>query len=134
MFQGLDYDLQAPIKAVKDAGLLNSLCTIQQRSGTVDALGQVDLSTWSDVAGLVNIACKIAIMTKYFPDKSGVVRKESEFDTKGDRHIALDNYYPGISQEHSAVVDGTRYEIMAVEHASPRPGVYTRLAVRFYKL
>jgi hypothetical protein len=58
MRQGIFFDLTEPQTLVNAAGLYVSIATIQERTNTVDALGQVDLTNWVDVAGLVNLSTR----------------------------------------------------------------------------
>jgi len=50
----------------------------------------------------------------------------------GFRALELNGYYPLILQQYLAQVDGTTYEVMAVESDSQKQ--ITRLAVRLYTL
>lgn len=128
MKQGAFYDLNSALQAVKDQGLMKSLCTIQTRTNTVNATGQVNLSTWVDIAGLVNIACMVSVQRVFSPDQYGVDRKPEQFQERAEKHAILDGYFPAIIQQYTAVVDGQRYEIMAVEPVSQQ--TYTRLGLR----
>lgn len=132
MYQGLALDLSATLSAVEQAGLFVSVCTIQTRNNTVTAGsgGQIDLTDWSDVSGLVNIPAMLAVSVNLRPDQGATLRKSQEFDQMAKKHCLLDGYFPAILQQYSAVVDGTRYEIMAVEPDSQK--VMTRMALRLW--
>lgn len=131
MFQGITYDLAQPMKEARALGLFTSLCTISRLTGAIDNLGQVAYSTAAPVAGLTNIPCQISVQRDYTPNQSGVIRQPEGFDTISERHVLLNNYYPGIQQSDLATVDGVAYEIMAVEADSQKK--MTRLAARFYQ-
>jgi len=135
MNQSLGIDLSSTLKTVESYGVLSSLCTIKQRGNPggdipVDALGQPDY-TATPVAGLTNIPCMIAPMS-YKPDESGVIRGQANYDILNMRRVILDGYFPQITTANVASIDGTDYEIMAVESTSQ--GIYTRLAVRTYTI
>jgi hypothetical protein len=132
VYQGLGLAIDSAITQAYATGLLSSLATIQQRTNTVSATGQPNLSTWTNIAGLVNIACQFSIQRPAMPNPSATMREPQQFDTLTQYHVLLDGYYPQILQEHQAVVNGTAYEIMAVESDSQQ--TMTRLALREYSL
>lgn len=133
MYQGISYDLAQPIQAVIAAGLMTSTVTFQTRTNTKDAAGQVDLSDWLNVAGLVNIPCMFAQQNDARPDQSGVVRSAPNWRQKAEYHLLLNGYYPGILAQYQAVVNGTAYEIMS-DPEFDSPQTMTRLALRAYSL
>jgi hypothetical protein len=139
MNQSLTAELSQVMPQAVATGLFLSLCTIQQRAISAgepktDVLGQVDLSgpDYTTVAGLANIPCQIAVQKTSAPDMAAVVRREQQYDTRADKHVLLNAYYPAILQQHIAIVDGVTYEIMAVENDSQQQ--MTRLAVRVFTL
>ena len=133
MNQGLTYEVNMVMPQAGLTGLFDSLCTIQARTNAVDpASGQVDLSDWVNVAGLVNIPCQVAPMSSLRPDPAGVHRLPTEFDTLGYRHVLLNDYYPAVLQQHRLMLDGIAFEIMSVERDSQYQ--QTRMAVRYFTL
>lgn len=138
MNQGLVYELDSVTPAIAQTGLQLSLCTILVRAASggepkTDALGQVDTSIpdYTVLPGHQNIPCQLAV-NKLRPDEGGVIRRPEQYDTMGARALELNGYYPLILQQYLAQVDGTTYEIMAVESDSQKQ--ITRLAVRLYSL
>lgn len=139
MNQSLSYEYTQVMPQVVQVGLLVSLCTIQQRATTgtepvTNSVGQVDLSgaDYTNVPGLMNIPCMLAVLRPFRADITAVVRRPEQWDTLADKLVTLNGYYPAILQRHLAVVDGITYEIMAVESDSQQQ--VTRLAVRLYSL
>ncbi len=138
MNQGLVYELDSVTPAIAQTGLQSSLCTIFVRAQSaglpvVDAMGQVDTANgdYTVLPGHSNIACQLAV-NKLRPDEGGVIRRVEQYDTSGQRTLELNGYYPLILQQHLAQVDGTVYEVMAVEPDSQKQ--ITRLGVRLYTL
>ncbi len=131
MNQSLAYEYPEAIAAAIESAALVSLCTIQQRTNTVDGLGQVDLADWVNVVGLVNLPAMLAPYRPSTPDRNATTRMPESIDTSNYRHVLLNGYYPDVLQQYQAVVDGTAYEIFAVEHDSQK--TMTRLVVRLYQ-
>jgi len=132
MRQDLTYEFLSVMPTARQAGAMISTATFQQRTNTVSSTGQPDLADWVNVAGLVNIQCQLSVQSAFRPDQGGVRRMPMEFDTINLRHLLLGSYYPAVLQQYTVLVDGTRYEIMAVEHDSTHN--QTRCAVRIYTL
>ena len=130
MRQGIFWDPTEPLALVNDAGLFISLCTIQERTGAVNSMGQVDMTTWVNVSGLVNLPCMMSVQVPLRPDASAQTRRVEEIDSLGHRHVLIDGWYPQILQSQTAVIDSARYEIFAVESDSQK--TQTRLAVRYW--
>ncbi len=136
--QSLTTAIARVMPLVRQTGLQSSLCTIFVRAQSaglpvVDAMGQVDTANgdYTILAGHSNIACQLAV-NKLRPDEGGVIRRPEQYDTSGQRTLELNGYYPLILQQHLAQVDGTVYEVMAVEPDSQKQ--ITRLGVRLYTL
>lgn len=130
MNQSIQYEVDAVMPAAVGSGLMVSSCNIQQRTNTVSATGQPNLTTWVNIPGLQNIQCQLSIQRVTMPNQSATMRKAEELDTETQLHLLLSGHYPQILQQNQAVVDGTAYEIMAVESDSQK--VQTRLAVRVW--
>lgn len=138
MNQSLAYEFTQVTPQIALTGVQVSLCTILVRAASgsepsTDAMGQVDTSIadYTQLAGHINIPCQLAV-NKMRPDEAGVIRKQEQYDTTGQRSLELNGYYPLILQQYLAQVDGTVYEVMAVESDSQKQ--ITRLAVRLYSL
>lgn len=133
MYQGLAFDLQQTLRIWEEDQLDISLCTISRRPQppVVNARGKVDMSRnqYVDVAGLTNIKCQLGVW-RMKPDQAAVSRLEDRFNTLAERHALLDGYFPQILQRDLATIDGTDYEIMAVESDSQK--ILTRLALRTF--
>jgi hypothetical protein len=117
----------------RQAGLAVSLCTIKRRPSppTVGPSGvpAQRAGDYTPVAGLTNIPCQLSVW-RMKPDIAAVSRMQDRYDTLAERHLLLNDSYLGILQRDVATVDGTDYEIMAVEQ--PSQGGNTRLAVRLF--
>lgn len=85
-----------------------SLCTIQQRTDTADSYGQ-PLPDWSNLAGHVNLPCRIA------PKSTQERRTSEQIYVTATHHIALGGHYPAVTEKMQAIVDGTTYDIEGVE-------------------
>ncbi len=131
-------DLGGVLTAVEDAGLFVSLCTIQSPSQAPDALGQADLTNWTDVSGMVGIACMASPLTINRPSTSDEIQANSYTAEMDTFHVLLDGFYPTIRQRYRAVISGgpfdvaTALDIMGAE--SDSQGIMTRLACRRYSL
>lgn len=89
-----------------------SLCTIRTATDTQSATGAVQQS-WADAPGLVGLRCRLA------PAANSANREvRAEAGTYGEftYTIALASYYPAITEQMQAVVDGTAYDVQAVAH------------------
>lgn len=116
--------------------MFSAVCTVQERTNTVSALGQPDLSDWVDIVGLVDLVAMVSIHRALIPDQGATVRTAQDFETMTEIHVLLNGYYPAIQQQNQLLVTegsyaGT-YEIMAVEADSQAQ--MTRLAVRVWTL
>jgi hypothetical protein len=131
MNQSLSYEFSEPIALAIESDALSSLTTIQQQLNIVDPLGQTDQADWVNVPGLVNIPSMLAVFRPATPDKAAEIRMPLSIDTSNYRHNLLNGYYPVILQKNRAVVDGTVYDVFAVEHDSQH--TMTRLALRIYQ-
>ena len=122
---------------VRASGLLTSLCSIQRPSGNVGASGAPD-GLYVDVAGLTNIACRMAPMSTA---KISAIEQRLPDATKTEepKHCLLDAYYPTVRDAWlgdgvhlgggRAVVDGRPYTIRGVEPDGT--GEMTRMDVEF---
>lgn len=134
MNQSLGYELDAVMPQAVDTGLFEAaaICTIKKRSNTVSGLGQVVMTNYQPVAGLVNLDCMFSIQRPALPNQGATQRTQQQFNTETQYHILLTGYYPQIQQQNLANVNGVDYEIMAVESDSQQQ--MTRLAARAYTL
>jgi hypothetical protein len=130
MYQGIGYDLGAPIAAVIAAGLMTSVVSFNVRTNTVDAAGQVDLSDWTPVTGLQNIPCMFS-QSRINPTQGGVKRAAPVWGQLSEFRLLLNGYYPGILAQYQAVVNGTAYEVMSYAESDSQQTM-THVALRVY--
>jgi hypothetical protein len=93
-------------------GFYPSLCTIQAATETQSATGAVQQG-WADAPGLVGLRCRLA------PAPNSANREvRAEAGTYGEFNytVALAGYYPAITEQSRAVVDGTAYDVQSVAH------------------
>ena len=123
MNQGITNDFSALVKAFYDAGLMQSLCTVQAPSGNIGPSGAPD-STYADVSGLVNIPCMNAPLS-VGTIAATEVRNIAEIMSEDFRHVLLNGYYTQFDQgQHwgdvgwHAIIDGVTYDILGAERDS----------------
>lgn len=132
MNQNSTVDFTQAVAAVAGSGLFPSLCTIKATATPLplDTAGQPNYST-TPISGLTNIPCMIA-PEGLRPDQGGEIRGPENFDTLNLRRVILSGYYPQITTQNVANIDGVDYEIMSVE--APSQEVYTRMAARTFNV
>lgn len=90
-----------------------SRCTIGSATETQSPTGAVQQG-WAAVPGLVDLPCRMA------PAQAGQSSREvrSDSGTYGDYAytIALQGYYPTITETHQVTVDGVTYDVQSVAH------------------
>ena len=139
MNQSLAYEVNAVMPAANLLGLFVSTCTFFDRAGgatpVTDALGQVDLATADlvPVVGLIAIPCQLAPRGMLNPQEQGGRTQEYNFEVP-QRHLLLNDFYPGILQRYLVNVDGTLYEITPGGVEPDSQGQMNRLAIREYQL
>jgi len=122
MNQSLTYDFASLPKMVEDAGLMQSVCTIQAPSGNLGVSGAPD-GTYADVTGLVNLPCMNA------PESVGniaatEIKNIAEIMSVSLRHVLLNGYYSQLDGLNwgqigwHAIVDGVEYDILGAERDS----------------
>jgi hypothetical protein len=117
MYQGFADNYPQLVTEVIAAGLDVSLCTIQQSVVAQDADGAPQYTPPTNVAGLINIPCMNAPLSADAVQATEV-RDLEEIQSKGLRHVLLMGYYPQITADLWALVDGVTYDIMGVESDS----------------
>lgn len=126
----LGYTTAGFMARARATGLFVSLCTIQQPDTTLSGPG-VPQGTWTNVSGLVNLACMDA-PTSVLRILSDEIRNNAEITTSEKRHVLLADYYPtviaGWAAGWRAIVDGITYDIAGAE--SDSQGTQTRLELR----
>lgn len=85
------------------------LCTIQEATETQDTANQ-PIESWSNLAGHVNLACAIS------RPRGGERKTVHQIYSVATHTIALDGYYPAITEKMRAVVNGVSYNILLPEH------------------
>lgn len=84
------------------------LCTIQQATETQDVANQ-PIENWSNLAGHVNLSCAIS------RPRGGERKTTHQIYSVATHTIALDGYYPAITEKMRAVVNGVAYDILLPE-------------------
>jgi hypothetical protein len=79
-----------------------SLCTLNGATTIINSFGEEE-HTWGPVAGLVDIACRIA------PDSSREARTPQQEFVEARLHVTLNGYYPAIDSDMQPVIDGKAY-------------------------
>lgn len=98
--------------------------TVQRNSETTfGSLGH-SVPNWVDLEGHTNIGCRIAPINQPTPT-GGEQRREAVSISVGTHHIALQAYYPAITDQMRFVVDGQAYNILRAEPDGNH--AYTRL-------
>lgn len=84
-------------------------CTIQEATETRTDSGAV-VPTWSNLAGHVDLTAALDMVT--------ASERRNPWGTYAEAShvIALLGHYPNITNDHRAVVEGTNYDILGVEH------------------
>lgn len=82
-------------------------CTIQYLSETVDADGQV-VKTWTD--RYTDVPCNV------MPLDGREIKRPNQTYVVANTSIALQEHYPDIKESDRAIVGGTTYDILFVEH------------------
>lgn len=86
--------------------------TIQVKATTPkNAMGE-EPDTWSNVTGLIAMACALA------PAERGEVRKADMTIVMASHVISFPAYHAGITEQHRAVVAGVNYNILLVKRDS----------------
>jgi hypothetical protein len=96
-------------------------CNIIERGGMIDSYGAMT-SDWKTVEGMASVQCALAIPT------GGKQWRSDMSPTIIGQQIVLAGYFPNINESMRAVVDGSTYDIMLVEH-NPTHEI-TRLTVQ----
>jgi len=111
-------ELDGVMETVRSSGLLVSVCTIQEPSGTFGPSGAPD-GIWEDVSGLEDLPCMMAPIGLLSGGIRGTEMKvPSEILTKQPHHVLFGRYHPTIRTDMQAVIDGTEYDIESIEHDS----------------
>lgn len=104
------------------AGLFPDTCTVQRPAQT-NTKGDVIDAPWTDVAGLVDLDCRVS------PAGMGVEVRTADQTYEITTHtITLRGRYAGIKPHMRAVVDGVYYDIQAV--TGDGCGAMTRISAR----
>lgn len=108
--------------AARAAGLLRSLCDIQQPDGTTTPNGSLG-GGFVDVSGLTAIACMDAPESEN-RIQATEIKELAEIMAKGLRHVLLQTYYPQLDNAAGlgwrAVIDGVPYDLLGAEKDSQR--------------
>ena len=104
---------QAELLRARARRLMPSRCTIQVTTESRDTFGSTS-DAWANVTGLVDIPCRVSVPGS--GERPMEVRRADGAVSTETHRIRLDNHYPAITTKHQAVVDGTAYNILAVDH------------------
>jgi hypothetical protein len=111
MHQALDYDIARAVTtaAAAEESVFTSLTTIQRPANTLGPSGQPDLTTFTDVAGMVNIPSVSAPVNAKEAKEIGLIESSSL------RKLLLNASYPTIQTSWRALVNGAAWDILSVE-------------------
>ena len=126
MLQSIQYDVEQAAQEAFNSGLLMSACTIQTPAGGQTSSGAPD-NGWSNVSGLVGIACMDAVTGASV--QATEMKALEEIESKALRHVLLNGYYPALlnlklsgAQVRAVITDpqgnAITYEVMGVEDDS----------------
>ena len=108
-----------------------SRCTIQNVVHVVSMANQEvpDPASATDVAGLVNIQCRIAPLIEQRPTDNENLPSDIQ-ELYVQRQCKLNGYFPSITpRSMQAIVDGVAYIIRGVEHDGARFSTRLRLEI-----
>lgn len=88
-----------------------STVTIQYPVVTQDSYGEGSVG-WTTLAGHAGLRCRIAPQQQFSREQ----RNQAQLYAVHVWDIALAGYYPAITEEMRATVDGTAYDIELVQH------------------
>lgn len=107
----------------------DSRCTIQMVTYTTTAANQRVPSGATDVAGMVNVPCRLAAIIFSRPTDNEI-RDQKIQEKLSHRHLKLNGWFPSITPRRmQAVVDGVVYPIVGVEGDSQQFSTRLRLEV-----
>lgn len=93
-----------------------SVCSIRSRTTpSVSPLGEAQAG-FPTLTGHDYIACRLSTRSGNTQEQASEVRTADSTYTSEARHCGLDGYYPQITTEMVAVVDGVEYDIEGVVH------------------
>jgi head-tail adaptor len=96
------------LPALERSGVFPLKVAIQQRTATRTASG-AEIPTWTDVAGMSKIPCRRG-------QPGGMEIRQSEMTVEHlIVRLALNGYYPTITQKMRAVVGAATYDITAIQ-------------------
>jgi hypothetical protein len=100
-----------------------SLLTVQGATETRTPTGAV-VTGWGDVAGLVDLPCRIA------PQGGQESRTQQQVLTQDVQTCVTPVHLPDVTTKHQAVVDGNAYDIVSVDYDGQNPPRLTRLTLK----
>lgn len=105
-----------------DSNVFNSLCTLQEKTGIRNSLGE-KASEWTDIVLFGTLECQLSVVS----NQRQIGERELGMLTYTilNHFILFKEYIPEIEENYRAVVDGQPYDIVAVEHDSQK--TFTRL-------
>ncbi len=103
-------------------GHFPATCTIQENTPTRDSYGQ-EIPDWNDLAGHVGLSCAVS--------EKGSTERRNLWGAypEAQKLVALAGSYPSITNEHTVVIDGIQYDILAALHDSQSASTYLPIRV-----
>ena len=96
MLQSIGYDLAQAAAEAFNSGLLSALCSIQTLNASFGPSG-APANTWTDVSGMTNLACQVAVPSANAVQATEVKALE-EIMAKSIRHVLLGGYFPTLKR------------------------------------
>ncbi len=131
MLQTIAYPISQVRPAVTQAGLDVSLATFQSLDSAQGSTGN-PVGTYTNVAGLVDIPCMDAPLA---PGTISALEAKAlaEIESKGIRHVSLDNYYPAVvagwPEGWRCIIDGITYDLIGAEADSQNSQTRVKLQI-----
>lgn len=123
MNPGIQQSIRAMVPAMRRSGLMASLCTITVKPGTFgDSGAPIASDLYTNLAGHISIPCSMA------PYRGDENKTPSQVLDVAQWTVSLLGYYPAITDDHRAVIDGTEYDI--IDNRSDSQSQTTSLTVQ----
>lgn len=92
------------------ADFFPSALTVQAATTGRSATGAVTTTAWADVAGMVNLPCRVA------PVSGTETRTPQQVTGQEVQRCVVPQYLAAVTLKHRAVVDGKPYDIVSIDH------------------
>jgi hypothetical protein len=94
------------------SGFFDRLCTIKENTGTTFSATGKPIASWTDLAGHVALACRVAPITAL--SRNGRVPMPEMSVTTASHVVILAGAYPAIKPGMQAVIEGVTYLVQNV--------------------